>query len=82
MLLRQHSRGPEGNHEQSESIYLTLRPGIEGSTCRIEAGVATELSHYSVWQETSVTDFYGGTRRRKFVDVKKNRLRELRLFIS
>jgi len=35
MLLKQYSRGPEGNYEQYESIYLTLRPGIEGGTCRI-----------------------------------------------
>jgi len=43
--------------------------------------VATELSHYSVWQDTSLADLYGDTRRRKIVDVKTNRLRELRLFI-
>jgi hypothetical protein len=33
--VTQTTRGPEGNHEQSLSIYLTFRPGIEGSTCRI-----------------------------------------------
>jgi len=35
MLHEQHSIGSEGNYEQSEPIYLTLRPGIEGGTCRI-----------------------------------------------